>query len=123
MLASQDAAAAEGRLRALMRQLGAAGLRVSPLDWQGTDFKFELLPQVRTPRSRSLFGALCDNTNSAQLLEKCPASPPPPPSLLQWCDTAGPQLDSAGADYCGPATSYRGVPLTFENLVEASEAA
>ncbi|PSC70268.1 glycoside hydrolase family 20 [Micractinium conductrix] len=82
---TQDAAAAEGRLRALMRQLGAAGLRVSPLDWQGTDFKFELLPQ--------------------------------------WCDTAGPQLDSAGADYCGPATSYRGVPLTFENLVEASEAA
>ena len=46
-LPPQDPAAAEGRLRRLMAQLEARGLRLSPLDWNGTNFKYELMPQAR----------------------------------------------------------------------------
>lgn len=48
-----------------------------------------------------------------------PALPSRPTAAPQWCDTAPPQWDSQGVDYCAPAKAYADVDLSvFENLVE-----
>ncbi|EFN57917.1 hypothetical protein CHLNCDRAFT_141982 [Chlorella variabilis] len=44
-----------------------------------------------------------------------------PEKDTQWCDTAPPQLNSEGVDYCAPAKTYKGVDLTFDNLVDPKE--
>lgn len=65
----QSAEAARPRLERLMAQLELRGLRPSPLDFSGDNFRFELLPQVRAgwfcdraiclgQRTEQAFGAL-----------------------------------------------------------------
>lgn len=49
------------------------------------------------------------------------AAEAPLPLCVQWCDTAPPQLNSEGVDYCAPAKTYKGVDLTFDNLVDPKE--
>ncbi|KAI7846441.1 hypothetical protein COHA_000052 [Chlorella ohadii] len=79
--ATQSTEAARPRLERLMAQLELRGLRPSPLDFPGDNFRYALLPQ--------------------------------------WCNTAPPQWDSQGVDYCAPAKAYADVDLSvFENLVE-----
>lgn len=53
----QSAEAARPRLERLMAQLELRGLRPSPLNFQGDNFRYDLLPQVS--RAALHWGALC----------------------------------------------------------------
>ncbi|EFN58846.1 hypothetical protein CHLNCDRAFT_140700 [Chlorella variabilis] len=88
--ATRNITAAAARLRRLSERLTALGLNPSSLSWQSRNFRYNLLPQA-SQGGRNV--------------------------TLPYCDTASPQYSHLGVDYCAPAAKYKGVRLTFGNLV------
>lgn len=57
--ATRSADAAAPRLQQLMAQLERRGLRPSSLEWEGDNFKYDLLPQVRGGNGRETVLQYC----------------------------------------------------------------
>lgn len=77
LLPTQSAEAARPRLERAARQLAARGLQLSSLDWDGTNWRYELLPQARGLQHDVAQGPAAALVCAAGMLRKAPNHPPP----------------------------------------------